>query len=561
MPTFTRKPAEFPQGQIEGLSTGGEAFGASFGETWETGPSGAADMFQRLQASESLSVGERLLDPLFGIESRKLSPMVAPDDAKQRVKDAGLDGQIPLAQYPNGLRSDTLQILIDANTAKVRRQTIMQQADGWAPQLGGMLVGSLIDPINVASAFIPVVGEARYAQLLSRAGGAVGRGAVRVGVGAAEGAVGAAVVEPLIYAGQQQWRNDYDAFDSLLNVAGGAAFGALLHAGAGLAKDIFGRPVAPKVPERIEPVDSPEADLGRPVISETGARVRSAPVEPAPVAVPDEFIAKTKGGEWRLSDKAAASGRDFSEFGQIREVVAYDGDKQIGSLLYANDGTPPTIEVDPAYQRKGVATAMLKLAKERGGVVGDAQTGVSGRERPVYRTDEGQAFRTGADESSVELAPRMAAPAKPIAPGTFGDETVRPFIAELDPQTQANALRQAVAQDVQGRPVDVTPAMLADPRFVDDPAAHSEAMARAVTNSSQMASADPQASAVAEQSLSQATEKGSELEQAKQALADDETRFREEGGDPSAVDFEGEDTRMIQDAVKAATLCMMRSGA
>lgn len=564
MPTFTRKPAEFPQGQIEGLSTGGEAFGASFWETWATGPTGAADMFQQLQASEDLSIGERVLDPLLGIESRKLSPMVAPDDAKQRVKDAGLEGQIPLGQYPNGLRSDTLQILIDANTAKMRRQTIMQQADGWAPQLGGMLVGSIVDPINVASAFIPVVGEVRYAQLLARAGSALGRAGVRVGVGAVEGAVGAAVVEPLIYAGQQQWRNDYDAYDSLLNIAGGAAFGSLLHAGAGLAKDAFGRPVKPEIAMRPEPTPEPPAtDLGRPIISETGARVRAAPVEPVLTAMPDEFVAKTKGGEWRLSDKPAAAGLDFPEFDQIREVLAFDGEKQVGSLLYANDGTPPTIEVDAAYQRKGIATAMLKLAKERGGVLGDAETGIGGRGRPVYRTDEGHAFRSSADERSVELAPRMVElPATPkVDPGKFGDGIVRPFVSELDPQTQANALRQAVAQDVQGRPVDVTPAMLTDSRFQADPVAHSESLARANANSEQVASADPQASSVAAQKVAQAPAKATPLEQAKQALADDEARYREGGGDPAAVAVDEGDAKMIRDAVKAATLCMMRSGA
>ncbi len=676
MPTFTRKPAEFPQGQVEGLSTGGEAFGASFAETWATGPTGAADMFQQLRASEGLSIGERVLDPLLGIESRKLSPMVTPDDAKQRVKDAGLEGQIPLSQYPNGMRLGTLQILIDANTAKVRRQTILQQADGWAPQLGGMLIGSIIDPINVASAFIPVVGEVRYAQLLARAGTVIGRAGVRVGVGSVEGAAGAAVVEPLIYAGQQQWRSDYDAYESLLNIAGGAGFGALLHGSAGLVKDVFGRPIAPELPRRAEAAVEtvPRADELAPSVP--AAEPTSRPMQ----AIPDEFIAKTKGGEWRLSDTAPVAGYD-----NIREVVAYDGEKRIGSLLYANDGTPPTVDVDPAYQRKGVATAMLKLAKERGGVLGDAQVGIEGV-GTTYRTDEGQAFRASADESSVQLSPRMAEVAPEPAPRATGsmrqrtgtqaaefidrriaelearsaghpdearistlreedaalvarlrqsegaqgvlvrpelrlapdqlvevtgrrltirqelesaragrdyaaelaklrskldkidsdsalialaddiaplpqDFAVRDFITQLDPQTQANALRQALAQDVQGRPIDVTPAMLADPKFRADPAAHQESMARAAVNSQQMASADPQASIVAEQKIAATPQKASALEQAKQALADDEARYREGGGDPAAVEADEGDSKMIRDAVKAATLCMMRSGA
>jgi GNAT superfamily N-acetyltransferase len=122
------------------------------------------------------------------------------------------------------------------------------------------------------------------------------------------------------------------------------------------------------------------------------------------------FTAKTKAGEFRLTDELAVPGADYSEFGQFREVVAYDGETRIGSLLYANDGTPPTVEVDPEYRRKGVATAMLKLAKQQGGIVGDRDTGISGKGRPTYRTDDGQAFRTAANEDSVTIAPEATEP-------------------------------------------------------------------------------------------------------------------------------------------------------
>ena len=42
----------------------------------------------------------------------------------------------------------------------------------------------LLDPLNIASAFVPVVGEARYANLLARAASPLGRAGVRAGVGA-----------------------------------------------------------------------------------------------------------------------------------------------------------------------------------------------------------------------------------------------------------------------------------------------------------------------------------------------------------------------------------------
>lgn len=117
-----------------------------------------------------------------------------------------------------------------------------------------------------------------------------------------------------------------------------------------------------------------------------------------------EVVATTPRGEFRLVDQPAAPGADFSEFGSIRIVEAYDGDTKIGELLYANDGTPPTVNVEPEYQRRGVATAMLKMAQEQGGVLGEAESGIRSKGRE-YRTPAGQAFRSAADTSTVTFRP------------------------------------------------------------------------------------------------------------------------------------------------------------
>lgn len=119
-----------------------------------------------------------------------------------------------------------------------------------------------------------------------------------------------------------------------------------------------------------------------------------------------EFTATTNGGTFRLTDERAPAGADFSEFGEVRIIEAFDGDDKVGQLLYANDGTPPTIEVDADHRRKGIGTAMLKLARQQGGVLGTAASGMR-RDggRPTYRTDDGQAFRENADESAVTITP------------------------------------------------------------------------------------------------------------------------------------------------------------
>lgn len=218
------------------------------------------------------------------------------------------------------------------------------------------------------------------------------------------------------------------------------------------------RPVAPAPVEPSKPVE-PVRD------PETPPPDRLAP-EPGTV----ERIARTGKGEFRLVDAPAAPGREFSEFGNVRIVEAFDGDTKIGELLYADDGTPPTINVEPSHQRRGVATAMLKLAEEQGGKLGDARTGISGNGRPGYRTDEGQAFREAADTSRVTLSP-VSAPEAPAPPAAADAAPVpaeaaapsRPDSAPASPTAAAEtapAAREAETPqntDASQAPVETTP--------------------------------------------------------------------------------------------------------
>lgn len=107
------------------------------------------------------------------------------------------------------------------------------------------LAAGLLDPLNVAAAFIPVVGEARAAVMLEQAGGAFGRAAVRAGIGAAEGAVGMAALEPLSYALDVAEHNDWTMAKALQNIAFGGVLGGGLHMGAGAVRDLIRRPARP----------------------------------------------------------------------------------------------------------------------------------------------------------------------------------------------------------------------------------------------------------------------------------------------------------------------------
>jgi hypothetical protein len=136
----------------------------------------------------------------------------------------------------------------------------------------------MLDPLNVASAFIPVVGEARFAALA----GCIGVGGARAVTGAVEGAVGAAILEPIVLAGARYEQADYDIVDSLANIAFGAGIGAGLHFAGGALKDrIEVRRTASPIERQID--DLPRADqeaLARTAVAQMS---EGRPVDVGPV--------------------------------------------------------------------------------------------------------------------------------------------------------------------------------------------------------------------------------------------------------------------------------------
>jgi hypothetical protein len=165
------------------------------------------------------------------------------DTARQRIKDAGLEGRLKVPD--NGIATEALNILMDRKHEEVKRQEILSRAPSGigpgAAKLGTSLVTGMMDPLNVGLAFVPVVGEARYMRYLAQARGVFGRAALRAGVGAVEGATGAAIAEPFVYTAKTQEQADYDYQDSLLNVAFGGVFGGGLHAVSGGLGDAVGK--------------------------------------------------------------------------------------------------------------------------------------------------------------------------------------------------------------------------------------------------------------------------------------------------------------------------------
>ena len=134
-------------------------------------------------------------------------------------------------------KQSTVDIIVSRKKAEIERQSIIQRGpQGFLPataKLATSLVTSIADPINLAMMFIPIVGEARFASMVARAG----LTGARFRKGAMEGLVGIAAVEPLVYTAATREQSDYDLVDSLIAVTFGGVLGGGLHVGVGKLKD------------------------------------------------------------------------------------------------------------------------------------------------------------------------------------------------------------------------------------------------------------------------------------------------------------------------------------
>lgn len=195
----------------------------------------------------------------YGRQVSVPEPTISAEDAN---KSYGIPGKL---DFSAPVPASVAQSMQEAKVDEIARADAAARAPAgfWptALRMGVGFVAGALDPLNIAAAFVPVIGEARIAGMLARAGvpglgeavlagvaedgaAAIPSQAARAAVRAATGAVGGltfqAPLTALHYGLSRQEQGDYSAMDALGDMMTmGAGFGAAAHVGFGALGDLF----------------------------------------------------------------------------------------------------------------------------------------------------------------------------------------------------------------------------------------------------------------------------------------------------------------------------------
>ena len=198
---------------LENLKTGYfEAQGANVASSWDFNPT--SSLF-RLADKESAYMESNVY--------------LNKDELNKEYAGMGL-------YFEQDTREGVVDYLVKRKEIEQQRSSIM--ARGPQNTYGTFFLASMatnfLDPINIGAAFVPIVGEARFANMVARSG----KNVARLQRGFVEGFVGNAGIEPIVYGVARSEQADYDKYDSFFNVAFGGIMGSTLHVGFGKIGDI-----------------------------------------------------------------------------------------------------------------------------------------------------------------------------------------------------------------------------------------------------------------------------------------------------------------------------------
>lgn len=210
-----------------------------------------------------------------------------------------------------GITTGLASLLADRHDERRDFQTTLSRSRGGiglgAAQFGVAIAGSFLDPLNVASVFIPSVAASRFASLSAR----YGTSRSKIATGVVDGAIGAAVIEPVVIgAAIAEQDRDYGLMDSFMNVAVGAALGGSINAVTGSISS-FGRYRRQRQLSRLNAVEADTAQRISITQVMNDEEVNLAPIE-------ESVQTRTQAEDAAISEK---------------------------KIVYKTDGTPVEVEV------------------------------------------------------------------------------------------------------------------------------------------------------------------------------------------------------------------------
>ena len=370
------------------------------------------------------------------------SPMLPHDVYQERYAPLGDDGK-PVSLGEGPLPEAVAKSIGEAKREEIERNNVaarFSNAHNWATNFAVDSLGFMLDPLRAATAFVPGIGEEA---IMARLGsGLVARTLSRLSAGAASGALAMAPVTGLQYGLGREEASDYGLREALLDTAMGAGLNALVHAGvAGPIKDLVGwykgKPPEPPPPPGgfapapqppVAPPLSPEQTIPQPTIQEAAT---------APESPPSPF-------------------RTTVEINGVRTVIEADTvadfERQAAALRARGAAAAPEIAAET--QAAGPAASTLTLDADAAMAVEQARLPpgwliVKDQDEnfnlidPSGIVDTSGGHPHGFAEIAIEAEDEMRAAAAPIV--------------NADAQTQHAAISSAVAELVDGRPVNVSP--------------------------------------------------------------------------------------------------------
>lgn len=393
-------------------------------------------------------------------QMRQVGPKLSRESALEEAKRRGVDVKVP----EDGISALALGMLIDRRQDQAARDLLFARREGFvagAGVFGAGLAGALMDPLNAASGFIPVLSGTRYAGALATAATRAGRAGVRLGVGAAEGAVGAGLVELPTIALRRELQDDYGLYDSLANVAFGTFANAGIRGVSGLLRDRWRGLQAARQEDFLRSVEPAEWEAQR--------RAYQAQLE-------RDMDAELRGGFERGEGPSEGLTQRWSE------------DRAAAERLRQTDE-------DIARMKIRMSDAEIKRFAEAEDQM-RRESAAPGADDRLLLDAAGVAERKFREMELQEVRERLASgQGLIIVPGN-----ARETAAAIKDETHAQALKTAVAQAAEGRRIDVEPVLRQDPIFGPQRMSQEEVRRRARSNMSpeNKIAADPEASARAD---------------------------------------------------------------